>query len=139
MTSSCTICGHQHAELDPQMLTSYCPTCEDLAGVGSYAPCSDHPTDVTVDGGPGALKIGGADWDAADPRLNLHPLDMGPATVAQLDLSAVGFDGESAATSIELTIEDVDDLIHALRAIREDAIANRGFALVGGRWQAAER
>jgi len=33
-----------------------------------------------------------------------------------------------ATTSIELTIEDIDDLIATLTAIKWDAIENRGFA-----------
>ena len=85
---------------------------------------------------PGALRMGednDVDWEPADPSLVLEPCEIGPATVASIDLAAVGFtnpDGSApaATTSIELTIEDIDDLIATLAALREDAIANRGFA-----------
>jgi len=86
---------------------------------------------------PGALRMGednDVDWEPADPSLVLEPCEIGPATVASIDLAAVGFtnpDGSApaATTSIELTIEDIDDLILTLFAIRKDAIDNRGFAL----------
>jgi hypothetical protein len=90
---------------------------------------------------PGALRMGEDEWEPADPALVLEPCDIGPATVASIDLEATGMafnDGHTvmfAATSIELTIEDIDDLIATLTAIKEDAIANRGFAIrASGYW-----
>ena len=97
---------------------------------------NDDPLRYEIGGGPGAIRMSAddeADWEPADSILTLEIMDIGPATVAQIDLAATshGFaDGTtpSATTSIELTIEDIDGLIATLTRIREDAIENRGFA-----------
>lgn len=99
-------------------------------------PVNDDPLRYEIGGGPGAIRMSAgeeADWEPADSILTLEVMDIGPATVAQIDLAAdsMGFaDGTtpSATTSIELTIEDIDGLIATLTRIREDAIENRGFA-----------
>ena len=94
-----------------------------------------NPLVLHLSEGPGAIRMGEDEWEPADPSLTLEPCEIGPATVAQIDLAATGWpDSETyvalhAATSIELTIEDIDDLIATLLAIKEDAIANRGFAI----------
>jgi hypothetical protein len=113
---------------------------------------AENPLRFTLDAAPGALRLDGVedqDWEPADPSLVLEVCEIGPATVASIDLGATMLDfvnakGEpqpngvflvggatlrGATTSIELTIEDIDDLIVTLTAIREDAVANRGFAL----------
>jgi len=97
---------------------------------------NDDPLRYEIAGGPGAIRMSAddaADWEPADSILTLEVMDIGPATVAQIDLAAdsMGFaDGTrpAATTSIELTIEDIDGLIATLTRIREDAIENRGFA-----------
>jgi hypothetical protein len=99
-------------------------------------PVNDDPLRYEIGGGPGAIRMSAgeeADWEPADSILTLEVMDIGPATVAQIDLAATshGFaDGTtpSATTSIELTIEDIDGLIATLNAIKWDAIENRGFA-----------
>jgi hypothetical protein len=98
-------------------------------------PVNDDPLRYEIAGGPGAIRDGdeGAEWEPADPRLVLEIMDIGPATVAQIDLYAtsMGFRNEeytAAATSIELTMEEIDGLIATLNAIKWDAIENRGFA-----------
>jgi len=107
-----------------------------------------NPLRYTLSDGPGAIRMnaldddgmGHWDWEPANPSLLLEVCEIGPATVASIDLAAacMGFpDGtiegdrctHAATTSIELTIEDIDDLILTLFAIRKDAIDNRGFAL----------
>ena len=97
---------------------------------------SDDPLVFRLNSCPGAIRVGEPDedhvdhgeWEPADPALDLHVMEIGPATVAEIDLEAVSFGGRFAATSIELTIEDIDQMVAALLAIKEDAIANRGFA-----------
>jgi len=92
---------------------------------------------------PGAIRLGNDDecdageWEPADPSLLIEPCDIGAYTVAQIDLAAISFGfadgraGSSAATSIELTIEDIDTIIKKLTAIRQNAIDVRGFTLKG--------
>jgi len=106
-----------------------------------------NPLRYTLSDGPGAIRMnaldddgmGHWDWEPANPSLLLEVCEIGPATVASIDLAAacMGFpDGtiegdrctHAATTSIELTIEDIDDLIATLTAIKWDAIENRGFA-----------
>jgi len=108
-----------------------------LAEVQAKLPEPQPQTDplrFVLDSGPGALRMGEDEWEPAEPSLTLEVCDIGPATVAQIDLSATGWaDPETyvamhAETSIELTIEDIDDLIATLTAIKWDAIENRGFA-----------
>jgi hypothetical protein len=102
----------------------------------------DGPLVYRIHAAPGSIRMGedaDADWEPADPSLVLEPCEIGPHTVASIDIAAVcrGFlapyGGErcshAATTSIELTIEDIDQMVAALLAIKEDAIANRGFAL----------
>lgn len=97
---------------------------------------AEQPLVFHLDAAPGAIRVGEpnedhvdhGEWEPADPALDLHVMDIGPATVAEIDLEAVSFGGRFAATSIELTIEDIDSLIATLTGLREDAIANRGFA-----------
>lgn len=93
------------------------------------------PFRFTLSDGPGAIRIGEdeGEWEPANPSLVLEACDIGPATVASIDLAAtgMGFADETvrqAATSIELTIEDIDGLIATLTALRVHAIAHRGFA-----------
>lgn len=86
---------------------------------------------------PGAIKLDD-DWEPADPSLLIEPCDIGAYTVAQIDLAATGFgfaDGDirSAATSVELTIEDIDTIIERLSAIKQNAIDVRGFTFKEGR------
>jgi len=94
-----------------------------------------NPLVLHLSEGPGAIRMGEDEWEPADPSLTLEPCEIGPATVAQIDLTATGCpDSETyvalhAATSIELTIEDIDAMVATLLAIKEDAIANRNFAL----------
>lgn len=105
---------------------------------------AEDPLTFRLSEAPGAIRMGedaDVEWEPADPSLTLEVCDIGPATVAQIDLAAVcmGFldparDGSeecrhAATTSIELTIEDIDALIETLTALREDAVTNRGFAL----------
>lgn len=83
---------------------------------------------------PGAIKLDDDEWEPADPSLLIEPCSIGAYTVAQIDLAATCFgfaDGtvRSAATSVELTIEDIDTIIAKLSAIKADAIENRGFRL----------
>lgn len=105
---------------------------------------AEDPLTFRLSEAPGAIRMGedaDVEWEPANPSLTLEVCEIGPATVAQIDLAAVcmGFldparDGSeecrhAATTSIELTIEDIDALIETLTALREDAVANRGFAL----------
>ena len=95
---------------------------------------SDDPLVFRLDAAPGAMWVDEPDeWEPADPSLVLGICEIGPHTVASIDITATGFGfkdnaDRAAATSIELTIEDIDDLIATLTALREDAITNRGFA-----------
>jgi len=110
-----------------------------LAEVREATPAPGPQTDplrYVIDGGPGALRMGehsDVDWEPAEPRLVLEHMAMGPATVAQIDLSAACWSfldegcPHAATTSIELTIEEVDGLIATLTAIREHSITRRGF------------
>jgi hypothetical protein len=105
---------------------------------------AEDPLTFRLSDGPGAIRMGedaDVDWEPADPSLTLEVCDIGPATVAEINLAAVcmGFldparEGSeecrhAATTSIELTIEDIDLMVETLLAIKEDAITNRGFAL----------
>jgi hypothetical protein len=112
-----------------------------LAEVRAAMPApavNDDPLRFVLDQAPGAIRLGSddeAEWEPADPKLLLEVCDIGPNTVASMDIEAEGFDDKAAATSIELTIEDIDDLIATLTRIKEDAIANRGFELrASGYW-----
>jgi len=100
-----------------------------------------NPLRFTLSGAPGALKMGEDEWEPADPSLVLEPCEIGPATVASIDLAATGMafdEGHTvlyAATSIELTIEDIDAMVATLNAIKWDAIEDRGFLLrASGYW-----
>jgi hypothetical protein len=113
---------------------------EGQAKIPPREPQAD-PRIFTLDGGPGALRMGEDEWEPAEPLLTLEPCDIGPATVASIDLAATGMafnDGHAvmyAATSIELTIEDIDLMVATLTAIKWDAIENRGFLLrASGFW-----
>ncbi len=115
-----------------------------FAEVQAKLPAPEPQTDplrFTLADGPGALRMGEDDWEPAEPSLTLEVCDIGPATVAVIDLAATGWaDPEThvamhAETSIELTIEDIDLMVATLTAIKEDAIANRGFAIrADGYW-----
>lgn len=102
----------------------------------------EDPLRFRLSAAPGALRIGDDDeWEPADPSLLLEPMDIGPATVAQIDLEAVAHadSNRAATTSIELTIEDIDALTETLTALREDAIKRRGFAInANGFWTNGE-
>ena len=102
---------------------------------------SDDPLVFRLDAAPGAMWVDEPDeWEPADPSLVLGICEIGPHTVASIDITATGFGfkdnaDRAAATSIELTIEDIDDLIATLTAIKWDAIENRGFLLrASGYW-----
>lgn len=85
-----------------------------------------------LEAAPGSIRMGDddAEWEPAEARLTLHAHEIGPSTVACIDIAAWGIDGKTAAgASIEITIEDIEDMIATLSALREDAITNRGFAL----------
>jgi len=108
-----------------------------LAEVQAKLPEPQPQTDplrFVLDSGPGALRMGEDEWEPAEPSLTLEVCDIGPATVASIDIAATGYGFKdettrSAATSIELTIEDIDAMIATLNAIKWDAIENRGFLL----------
>jgi len=96
---------------------------------------SDDPLVFRLDAAPGAMWVDEPDeWEPADPSLVLGICEIGPHTVASIDITATGFGfkdnaDRAAATSIELTIEDIDAMIATLNAIKWDAIENRGFLL----------
>jgi len=113
------------------------------------APDTEHPLEFRLSDAPGAIRIDDShgnegEWEPADPSLLLETCSIGPYTVAQIDLAATAMLSErnglssGAATSIELTIEDIDSMIYHLTAIKEDAIANRGFAKRGDYWSNGE-
>jgi hypothetical protein len=114
---------------------------------------AENPRRFALSDAPGSMRLGeeGEEWEPANPSLVLEPCDIGPHTVASIDLAGTMLDFTNAkgepqpngyylvaypankplraiAASIELGIEDIDDLIETLTAIRQDAIANRGFA-----------
>jgi len=103
------------------------------------APDTEHPLEFRMDGAPGSIKLD-EDWEPGSAELVLENCSIGPYTVAQIDIGVDSIinEGKRVFASIELTIEDIDSMLYHLTAIKEDAIANLGFAKRGDYWSNGE-